>query len=316
MPSGHFRAPIATEAPMKRMACDHPKILRFSALLDVPYYSAVGLLELLWHFTARHAIRGDVGKWSDAEIASGIRWPAEYAKRLIDALIEARLLDRHKGHRLVIHDWRDHADESTKKTLQKHLMTFAENDPEPEDEPAVEVDTAPVLDHSGIVLDQSPNGSDSLSLSLCRSQSHTNAPAAPSPPLKGKKRSKQTNPYPEAFTLWWVTYPRRAAKAEALKAWEAAVKLIAAERPCTEDQAQESLLEAAQAFAASPKGKSGAYCPYPATWLNQGRYDDDRTTWKDSQNGNDRNGKPSDARVRERDYGAGLRVVSNAPARA
>ena len=40
------------------------------------------------------------------------------------------------------------------------------------------------------------------------------------------------------------------------------------------------LLGKMQAFAASPIGRGDKqYIPHPATWLNNGRYDDDPATW-------------------------------------
>lgn len=109
---------------MKRTGFDHPKVRRLTNMLGMRRFEAIGLLECLWNFTARHAICGDVGKWSDDEIAAAIDWPTERASELIDALVSARLVDRCSVHRLVVHDWQDHADDSTRKTVKKHGLTF------------------------------------------------------------------------------------------------------------------------------------------------------------------------------------------------
>ena len=45
------------------------------------------------------------------------------------------------------------------------------------------------------------------------------------------------------------------------------------------------LLEAVQAFAKSDRGMSGQFCPYPATWFNGERWNDDRSTWNDRKPG-------------------------------
>lgn len=110
---------------MKRTGIDHPKTKRLAKLLAVPHYSAVGVLECVWHFTARHALCGDIGRWSDEEIAESAGWPSEDAGRLITALVESGWLDRHEQHRFVVHDWHDHCDESVKKTAKKHGRQFA-----------------------------------------------------------------------------------------------------------------------------------------------------------------------------------------------
>ena len=109
---------------MKRTGIDHPKTRRLAKLLGVPMFSAVGVLECVWHFTARHAIRGDIGRWNDHEIADAIGWPAEDVERFIVALVDAGWFDRDERHRLIVHDWHDHCDESVRKTIKKHGWQF------------------------------------------------------------------------------------------------------------------------------------------------------------------------------------------------
>ncbi len=109
---------------MKRGTTDHPKTLRLAKLLQIERWGAVGILESLWHFTARHAIRGDIGRWSDEDICEAIGWEQEPGK-LIDALVEAGWLDRDEVHRLLVHDWHDHADDTVKKTLRNRQEAFA-----------------------------------------------------------------------------------------------------------------------------------------------------------------------------------------------
>ena len=98
------------------------------------------------------------------------------------------------------------------------------------------------------------------------------------------KGGRTTNRDSVAFTAWWEHYPRKAGKKAAAKAYASAVKDISAEHRITPTEAQERLLEAAKAFAGSDKGR-GAFVPYPTTWLNQGRYDDDPETWTENKNG-------------------------------
>lgn len=159
---------------MKRTAVDHPKIRQFARILGVPRYSAVGILELLWHFTARHSIRGDIGKWADEVICEAIDWPTERAAELIEKLLQCRLLDKHRDHRLVVHDWHDHADESTKKTLAKHKMSFASLEEGTEKLPprkVLEITRQDgFLERSRTIPERSVIESDSLSHSLSHSQ--------------------------------------------------------------------------------------------------------------------------------------------------
>jgi hypothetical protein len=75
-----------------------------------PEAVAVAVLENLWQFAASSAYRGDVGKFSNVDIAEHIGWLAD-PDALIKLLAEERWLDPHSDPavRLVIHDWADHA---------------------------------------------------------------------------------------------------------------------------------------------------------------------------------------------------------------
>lgn len=103
---------------LKRGTPGHPKLERLADLLSVRKREAVGMIELLHHFTDEYAPRGDVGKFTDAQIARRVDWDGD-PSRLISALIESGLVDLHPVHRLVIHDWHDHAPEYTKRKATK-----------------------------------------------------------------------------------------------------------------------------------------------------------------------------------------------------
>lgn len=109
---------------MKRGTPDHPKTLALMDSLACPKPMAVGILELLWHFTARYAPQGDIGRWSDANIAAGVCWAGD-PSALVRALLSSGWLDEHAKHRLVVHDWHDHADDATKKHIQRNELRFA-----------------------------------------------------------------------------------------------------------------------------------------------------------------------------------------------
>lgn len=115
---------------MKRGTLRHMKTKRLARELGVPVMVVAGLLEALWHFTAEQAIRGDIGRWRDEEIADEIGW-TETAKHFPDAppliatLVACEFLDRNDTYRLLIHDWPSHADQSVQKTLKNRGLTFA-----------------------------------------------------------------------------------------------------------------------------------------------------------------------------------------------
>lgn len=82
-----------------------------------------------------------------------------------------------------------------------------------------------------------------------------------------------------AFAEWWKAYPRKVGKQAAERAYRKARQRICRATGRSPPEARDMLLEAAQAFAVTPRGQ-GAFCPHPSTWLNQGRWEDDRSEWQ------------------------------------
>jgi hypothetical protein len=111
---------------MKRNTPRHPKVYEFMQALELPVRSrplAVGYLELLWHFTAEFAPQGDIGRYSDDRIESALDWHGKRGK-LIAALTTSRWCDKSDRHRLVVHDWHEHADDSVRKRLARAGLKF------------------------------------------------------------------------------------------------------------------------------------------------------------------------------------------------
>lgn len=98
-------------------------MLRLAKELKIPWPHAVGIIELLFHATARYAPRGNIGKCDDRWIAATVGWK-QRPEKLISALILVGWLDRDPEHRLLVHDWSDHADQSVRKTLKYQKTDF------------------------------------------------------------------------------------------------------------------------------------------------------------------------------------------------
>lgn len=111
---------------MKRGTPSHPKTLWLQTGLGVRLREVVGILEMLWHFTAAFAPQGDVGKWRDDQIAKACDWPIEDAATLIRCLEEAGFLDPDPDpkRRYLVHDWPKHADQGVKKYLKRNGLSF------------------------------------------------------------------------------------------------------------------------------------------------------------------------------------------------
>lgn len=94
------------------------------------------------------------------------------------------------------------------------------------------------------------------------------------PPIspKGNEqvRKQELNAFSESFNDFWKAYPKKVSKANALKAWK---KL----KP-NDDLAREIIyaLER-QKQSAQWQKNNGQFIPYPATWLNGRRWEDEQT---------------------------------------
>jgi hypothetical protein len=94
---------------MKRGTAYHKKTIRLAEELKIPLPYAVGLLSMLWEFTADRRPEGDIGSIPDLKISEAVYWPKK-ASVLINALCNTGWLDRHPEHRMIVHDWPDHAE--------------------------------------------------------------------------------------------------------------------------------------------------------------------------------------------------------------
>lgn len=94
---------------------------------------------------------------------------------------------------------------------------------------------------------------------------------------KGERKKEINNKPPKspkgghevAFKLFWEEYPRKVGKIAARKAFDRAIKLATIE----------DMLMAISRQKVSDQWKkdNGAFIPHPATWLNQGRWEDEKT---------------------------------------
>ena len=113
---------------MKREAMGSTKLKRLCHYLGIRTYSAAGIMESLWHLTAREAPQGDIGKLADEDIALGIDWDGDTGK-LINALVSSKWLDPDPRYRLIVHDWHEHADDATDNKLARSGRLYANGKP-------------------------------------------------------------------------------------------------------------------------------------------------------------------------------------------
>ena len=106
----------------------HTKMKRLCRRLDIPLWQAVGLLESLWHLTARETPAGGIGKLPDVDIALAIDYRGDEVE-MLNTLLGCGWLDRDPVHRIIVHDWPDHADDAVQMRLARTRQFFADGRP-------------------------------------------------------------------------------------------------------------------------------------------------------------------------------------------
>ena len=108
---------------MKREATEHPKFSRLATMFKIQRWMAIGLMESIWHFTAKYAKAGDIGRWSNEEIACGIGWTDD-PNILIEGLIKTKFIDKNKNDALSRLKVRSLQDTLKYIHLFKKLLSF------------------------------------------------------------------------------------------------------------------------------------------------------------------------------------------------
>lgn len=170
---------------MKRGTPRHIKTQKLAKSLKIPVAQAIGHLELLWHFTAEYTPQGNVGKYENNWLESNLLWTGKPGE-LIKNLIKVGWIDTDPVHRLIIHDWSDHADESVRKRLQRAHLSFL---------PLTAKVTGYCPDTDGISSASLP---DTGSLARARLPSPVPVPSpVPLPPTHSEKGSGQNGWHPD-----------------------------------------------------------------------------------------------------------------------
>ena len=99
---------------------------------------------------------------------------------------------------------------------------------------------------------------------------NTNPPIAP----QGGQGEAGTSTIADDFAEWWKVYPRKTAKKAAEKAY-----IRARKGGATREALLDGLARSMRSW--EREGRSKDKYPYPATWLNQGRWEDEETMPQD-----------------------------------
>lgn len=96
----------------------------------------------------------------------------------------------------------------------------------------------------------------------------SNALDAPAPEIERRKKKTVSDLYTDDFNHFWALYPKREGKGEAAKSWD---KLSMDEKR----RAYSGLKKQLPLLEKKMQTDGGKYCPMPATWINQCRFDDE-----------------------------------------
>lgn len=248
---------------MKRGTPDHPKVAMLCSLLNIRKFEAVGILEMLWHFTAKYAPQGDIGKYSDKAIAAAVDWQRPTGARgvtpeckLSEALVEAGWLDSDPVHRLVVHGWEEHADQTLRRFLASKKLAFVQHGaslplplPLPIPEPIQKGTAASAA--GGLPVEAPANQP-----TLVRTK-------------KGKRTSEEIRKdlgiRSEWWSEFWAVYPCKDGMNPAMDAFERRVKTR---------EVFDQVIQGARAYAARAAREPDLKLKYAQGWINDERWTD------------------------------------------
>ena len=101
------------------------KFKKLKRRLAMPEWQVIGLLESIWKLARTSAQAGDIGRFSNEDIAASIEYEND-ADELITNLVECGWLDVDEEFRLVVHDWSEHVPTYIKGNFAKHNRRFAD----------------------------------------------------------------------------------------------------------------------------------------------------------------------------------------------
>lgn len=78
----------------------------------------------------------------------------------------------------------------------------------------------------------------------------------------------------------YLRYPRKVAHKTAIASIRKAIERVAARNKTTAAVAVDWLVSRVKLYVDATRGQDAKYIPYPSTWFNQERYDDDDAEWE------------------------------------
>lgn len=247
---------------MAHSSCfNHVKLKKLAKLLKVGRPQALGHLEFFWHYCGDCHLDGDISGLTDSDIEMASEWRGKRGA-FVGAALESGFIDRDsEGTR--VHDWDQWAPDYIRKRLRRRVSKHLQ---------AKTADNCRRAADNGGQRPPEPNRKE-------RKGKEPNNKTPLTPLAGGKvrvpKKQKEAKDIYEA-------YPRKAGSRVAMTAIERAIDRICGKPEPPDDPVGwlkarvESYAEAVATWPAEDR----RYVPYPSTWFNQDRFDDDPLGWK------------------------------------
>ena len=273
----------------------HPKTKKLARLLETSIPTTIGYLHVFWWWALDYAEDGSLAKYDVFDIADAACWEGD-AQKFTDSMVAAGFLDN-GDQGLAIHDWYDYAgklverrvkDRERKQKAREGLTGSEEfqEDFEEFQESSEEFQEMSSGHPADIQLSSNGNPTGSIRNSnpvpgtltgtTTGTKTHPPPPRAarglPPRTARGEGAPGRTTLRPRdapcpGFVRFWDAYPRKVAKPAAEKAWR---------KLAPPPELLEAILASVSLWAASDawQREGGQFIPYPATFLNQRRWED------------------------------------------
>jgi len=241
----------------------HPKTLRFARRLGCSKNEAIGILHQLWWWAMDFAPDGDLTRFDAEEIAIAVEFEGA-PDALMGALVAAGWVDKTPDDTgETIHDWQSYGGKFVQRKLAnaERMRNARAGNVQCTQPTGKEV----VQCTCGARATNDDGTCDACAL-INKAEQNKAEHISPQPP-EGSDRSSSVA---DRFDTFWARYPRKVGKDAARKSWSRlkpsadvlALMLGAIDRQCQQQQWRD---------------EGGRFIPNPATWLNQGRWQDEPT---------------------------------------
>ena len=232
---------------------DHRKLLAAADELEIEPAHMLGLLISFWLWALDNAPSGSLQGISTRMIARAAQWSGS-PDDFVQAMAHAGLLDEEQDGSLTLHDWYEYTGklidqrEAEKNRSRRRRAAAAASQSDDRRTTAGQTGGRPPDDQkkTGGRVDQTIQEGD-------------RPPNPPEPKQDAQERR---------FSEFWQQYPKKVGKKAALTSWK---------RVKPDAELFERIMQAVALAKASDQWRreGGRFIPNPATWLNQGRWDDE-----------------------------------------